>query len=332
MDIKDKIDLLSADLFDETSRDEQSALESWKAERADNRKLHELLKSIKLSSDVTEYAENVREDIRDQLNSRINKLSFRLRWMSISAAVITSLIILGGTGYLSYYTGYKKQSNQFVTLATPRGTISSVILPDSSKVTLNAGAILVYPTAFTGKERKVKITGEGFFEITPDVSHPFVVSADDILVRVLGTKFNVKTLDEVSSITLVEGKVQVSINEIEKKILLNANEKAIYTKAENAVTVLPVNAQNEISWIENKLIFDDQPLSEVLKTLSRHYGVTFDLQHYDIDAINLTMTISNETLEEALEYIRRATDINYELLKNNPAKDTTTNYHVVLTP
>lgn len=331
MSKRDKIDLLGADLFDETSGEEQSILENWKDEQADNRKLYELLRRIKLSSDVTEYAESVRGDILSELNSRIDKTALRLRWMKNCAAAIVALVVLGGTGYISYYKGYKSQSVQLVTLTTPSGTKSTAVLPDGSKVTLNIGSELIYPAAFTGKERKVSMVGEGFFEIAHDEKHPFIVSTEDINIQVLGTKFNVRAYDEISAVTLLEGKVEVSAVEIEGKVLLNPNEQATYTKGENSMTISSVNAENEISWIRGIMVFDDQPLSEVLKTLGRHYDAVFSIRNFQPDAINLTMTIRDEPLEQTLEYIRGATEINYEIKKNNHTNEKTPVYHVVLT-
>ena len=106
-------------------------------------------------------------------------------------------------------------------MSNPFGMLSTITLPDGSKVILNAGTTITYPNAFVSKNREVEINGEAFFEVAHDAEHPFIVKANQINVEVLGTQFNVKAYEEDDwiEVSLSEGKVEVQSKDKKKKNL-----------------------------------------------------------------------------------------------------------------
>lgn len=161
------------------------------------------------------------------------------------------------------------------TMSTPRGRQFQMVLPDGSKVWLNAASSITYPVAFSGKERLVKITGEAYFEIAANASMPFRVQlADGEKVEVLGTSFNVNAYEDERSFrtTLVDGKVRVSLGNAAE--VLAPGEQAYAGPGDPVVKVLQdVDIAGVIAWKNNYFSFTDADLSTVMRQLSRWYNV-----------------------------------------------------------
>ncbi|HVW62508.1 MAG TPA: FecR domain-containing protein [Puia sp.] len=161
------------------------------------------------------------------------------------------------------------------TMSTPRGRQFQMVLPDGSKVWLNAASSITYPVAFSGKERLVKIRGEAYFEIAANASMPFRVQlADGEKVEVLGTSFNVNAYEDEGSFrtTLVDGKVRVSLGNGAK--VLAPGEQAYAGPGDPVVKVLQdVDIAGVIAWKNNYFSFADADLSTVMRQLSRWYNV-----------------------------------------------------------
>ena len=163
---------------------------------------------------IKQMGDEMREDIFLEVNNRIERSLRRRFWLRISAVAASVTLLFGISNYISFHEGYKKLNSQMVEMVNPMGMRSSVVLSDGTKVILNAGTTLSYPTAFVSGQREVKVNGEAFFEVSHDKEHPFIVSAENVKVKVLGTKFNVKAYDDDDNIevTLAEGKVGVGLD------------------------------------------------------------------------------------------------------------------------
>lgn len=185
-----------------------------------------------------------------------------------------SKIMKVDSGLLAYNTQssmQKLQSTtlQYNTLATPRGGQYQLILPDGSKVWLNAASSITYPTAFVGKERKVKITGEAYFEIVHNANKPFKVEAEGREIEVLGTSFNVKayTDDPLMKTTLITGAIKVS------NILLKPGQQDCIDKQTDKTTVKESNTDNVIAWVHGQLPLQGDDLATLMRVISRWYNV-----------------------------------------------------------
>ncbi|HEX6431833.1 MAG TPA: FecR domain-containing protein [Niastella sp.] len=167
------------------------------------------------------------------------------------------------------------------TLTVPRGIkMVQVMLADGSMVWLNTASSLKYPTAFTGKERTVELTGEAYFDIKHDAGRPFAVRTKNITVNVLGTGFNVSAYedDEQSNVVLVKGSVALQAkgsSGMLQKQLVPGNMASFHAGAER-IAVTKVNTDEYISWKQGYLIFRQTPLEQIVKRVSRYYDVTIN--------------------------------------------------------
>lgn len=158
------------------------------------------------------------------------------------------------------------------TLATPRGGEFKLRLPDGTDVWLNSASSIRYPTAFTGRERKVEITGEAYFEVAGDKAKPFQVKAGDMNVLVLGTHFNINAYADEGAIatTLLEGSVKVSIGN-DKSVILKPGQQAV--AASKLTIVNNANIDQVMAWKNGFFSFDQADLRTVLRMLERWYDI-----------------------------------------------------------
>ncbi|WP_276361727.1 FecR family protein [Daejeonella sp. H1SJ63] len=165
------------------------------------------------------------------------------------------------------------------TIQTPKGGKYQVRLPDGSKVWLNSASTLSYPTAFTGKERIVKLKGEAYFEIAPNKSVPFRVESDDQIVEVLGTHFNVNSYDDedFTKTTLIEGSVKVILNTKSnisgKTKLLKPGEQSFINSSKSDIRIENADTEKAIAWKNGYFKFKNTPIQEIMREVERWYDV-----------------------------------------------------------
>ncbi|MBT2561712.1 FecR domain-containing protein [Pedobacter sp. ISL-68] len=158
------------------------------------------------------------------------------------------------------------------TLSTPQGGQYQLILPDGSHVWLNAASSITYPVVFSGKERKVSITGEAYFQVTKNKTRPFIVRLpDQSEVRVLGTHFNINTYadEPVSVTTLLEGSVRVS-NGSESKLLVPGQQAMLKS---GKLIVSPADTEEAVAWKNGYFRFNDEKIESIMRKLSRWYSI-----------------------------------------------------------
>ena len=186
---------------------------------------------------------------------------------------------VGGTRILTSdnrikYSGKDSLAGQsaevkYNTLIVPRGGEFSLELADGTRVWLNAESRLRYPVAFTGKERKVEMEGEVYFEVAKNKEKPFIVTVNGVDIRVFGTSFNVSAYQEEVVTTLVEGKVQLKKGN--EQVILSPNQQAIWSDDE--FRVKQVDARNYVLWKEGIFYFEDVDLETILDDMARWYNV-----------------------------------------------------------
>lgn len=160
-------------------------------------------------------------------------------------------------------------------LRTPRGGQYKITLPDGTDVWLNANSSISYPTAFTGKERNVSITGEAYFEVAGEANRPFTVKVNRMEVLVLGTHFNINAYADESSIntTLLEGAVLVRAGGDAGKLLLPGKQSRVNTAGDKVIDVRRVDVNNAIAWKNGYFSFDEADIPTVMRQLSRWYNI-----------------------------------------------------------
>ena len=163
---------------------------------------------------------------------------------------------------------------EYNTVSTPRGGQYQLTLSDGSKVWLNAESSITFPTAFIGKERKVEIKGEAYFEIAHDSSKPFQVRVGGMKVQVLGTHFNINAYNDESAIktTLLQGSVKVSEGS-NSEVIKPGEQTLVSLKDGSNIKVQTADVDEAVAWKNGLFHFDNADLPEVMRQLSRWYDV-----------------------------------------------------------
>lgn len=208
-------------------------------------------------------------------------------------------VIKLGSGQLAYRPiggSARLGEVQYNTLATPRGGQYQLILPDGSKVWLNAASSIRFPTAFTGKVREVAITGEAYFEIAPDAGKPFIVTNGTVSIRVLGTHFNVNAYEDETrtKVTLLEGKVKVTTAN-GASAMLTSNKQAIIGKDSQTITVRKdVDVDETMAWKNGLFVFHNDDLVTIMRRLQRWYDVEVKYEYNQAAASHFTGAIRRD--------------------------------------
>lgn len=205
---------------------------------------------------------------------------------------------------------YEGDGKPSFTLISAKGKRYKVALPDSTKIWLNASSKL----RFTQNARLAEVSGEAYFEVSHSELHPFTVKPADknVMVRVLGTTFDVSTVNNVIQTTLVSGKVALEILGKSPGIL-QPSQKATYSLQDDKLQIQTVNTDRETDWVYNRLVFKETPVSEVLTRVSQFYDVKFDVKDKKIYENIFTGTFENKPLERILEYMKMTSGINYTI-------------------
>ncbi len=208
--------------------------------------------------------------------------------------------------------GYKtaQEENQLI---VPRGGEYRITLSDGTRVWLNAASVLTFPPVFAGNERKVRLVGEAFFEVTPDTARPFIVATARMDIKVLGTSFNVSVYEDEETVhtTLVKGSVEVQPVQ-QEAIMLKPGEQACL--AGNRMTAKAVNTSQFTSWIDGKFMFCNTALEEISKQISRWYDVDIFFSSEQVKTICFTGAILRfEPLEELIRMIENTSNVRFSV-------------------
>ena len=158
-------------------------------------------------------------------------------------------------------------------LITPKGGEYTIMLADGTKVWVNAATEICYPVKFAGKERRVRLEGEAYFEVAKDTEKPFIVEVNGMEVKVYGTRFNVNTRrnDQIQT-TLVEGSVSVKPKGL-AEVMLKPNQQAVFNKLAGRVTVRDVDVLSYVALQRGNYYFENKSIGEILDELSLWYDI-----------------------------------------------------------
>ena len=225
---------------------------------------------------------------------------------------------------LTYQSSKSLEELVYNTLYVPRGKKFDLILSDGTRVFINSDTSIKYPVKFLNNgHRDVFITGEAYFDVAKDESHPFVVHAGQMKVKVLGTKFNVTHYSENKNIktVLVEGSVELfssgtKTTNMKASTILEPGFKAEWNKLDHQVEIENVDTRVYTAWIDGKLIFRNTSFNKITKTLERRYNVVIENHNKDLDAQLFDATFDVETINEILETFSKSYAIEYSIVDN----------------
>ncbi|MRG43812.1 DUF4974 domain-containing protein [Chitinophaga sp. SYP-B3965] len=257
-----------------------------------------------------EWAAAKADVLPDQLRKRVlssilpKKRTMIIRWLSGAAAAIVITI-----ASLLFFE-QRKEPAQVVAVAA-KGEHRSILLSDNSVIHLNAGSQVTFPVKFTGRERRIQLTGEAFFEVAPDHSKPFIVQTGAIQTTVLGTTFNVQAYagDEAVAVTVTTGKVKVEADN--RMVVLTPGLRTVYSRNNRSFTVGKADTMAVTGWRQNRLVFEDASLGELCKILGRHYNVEFKAVDTAVLNSKYSATFNQLSLEESLDKLRLLGDLQF---------------------
>lgn len=222
--------------------------------------------------------------------------------------------ILGSKGLLIYSQGAQKSRAVAINkLETPRGGKYQLLLPDGTRVWLNSASILTYPTFFTGKERKVSLEGEAYFEVAKDKERVFRVSYGTQTIEVLGTHFNIRSYKDEhgSQITLAEGKVKILIGLIHKT--LKPGQAAFTNNHSNTIEVENTDLEKDLAWKNNEFIFNGDDLKSIMREVSRWYDVEVVYDENIKQSRYWGVVSRSKNISEVLKMLQLTGKINFKI-------------------
>lgn len=197
--------------------------------------------------------------------------------------VAASVLVLSGLGFLLCRSGFGIGNKVLDALEaySPNGAMLSVTLPDSTEVILNSGSVVRYPSSFTKNQRVIQLNGEAFFDVSKDPANPFIIQTQGMEVKVLGTRFNLKSFEDedVVQLTLEEGAIvaQMDVSDEKKEVCLAPGEQIILNKRTGEITNKKVELQRYIGWTSGRLFFNDNTLEEIARELEKKFDVVITI-------------------------------------------------------
>jgi transmembrane sensor len=330
-------DLIGKYLAGELSEEEKEKFQVWLNESEGNKQEFELHKKvwkntqIKFkSSDSESVFKNLLNQIDDQHELEIStdlptyRTKVKYRFLLISKIAASLLLLVSVWYFFNNATPVSK--DQISEIKTnekhnPAGQKSRIFLPDGSTVWLNADSKVSYPEKFTDEKREVILNGEAFFEIVKNQDIPFIVRTGKVSTIVLGTAFNVKAFDDdpVTQVALQSGKVKVEFNDNEQTyvMFLDPGDALTYNKSESSAKKNKFEEERLLSWKDGFIVFRDADLDEIVSTLSRWYGVQFEIKNRDNESWSYTGSFDNAILENVMKSISFTKEFSYTINQKN---------------
>ncbi|MGS2762642.1 FecR family protein [Sinomicrobium sp. M5D2P9] len=220
--------------------------------------------------------------------------------------------------YLSPAKRNEKEDTAYNTILVPRGKVFSLVLSDSTKIRLNAETRIRYPRTFSPTEetRTVYLEGEAFFDVAHNKEQPFIVKSGGLKIEVLGTKFNVSSYASNAAIntTLVDGSVKVSSPEEQSPpVVLRPSQQAAYDKKTTDMKVFDVDTGMYTAWTDKRIVFDNEPLQDIILKIERIYNVDIVNELPDIGQVHFTGEFGREdSIKDILKIISSSIDFKYK--------------------
>jgi ferric-dicitrate binding protein FerR (iron transport regulator) len=322
MEEKETIDQLIIRYLDgSVTKEELHRLESWALESGENLRTFREQKNLWDASLRLKLSE---EEALKRMLGRINhgsKHSFWFYWQK-TAAILFLPLLLGSIGYFIAEKSSSVESEvRFHEVVAAYGSVTSIELPDGSKVWLNTGSMLKYPDKFNSSNRQVYLTGEAYFEVHSDTVSPFFVQTPYFTVKATGTRFNIRSLarEDHPSVTLLEGKVQVqNFNEGDRKSAsssLKPNQLLVMDTLSGALQISDEDPYKHVAWKEGKLVFRNDPLDVVVSRINQQYNADIEIEGESLKEFRYRATFSNESLDEILRLLKLSSPIEYREIK-----------------
>lgn len=272
-----------------------------------------------------------------QPDFQINHTNRRRKIIAYSVSIAAGVFFL--IAGLVWLTSDKKKSpftpeKNFSEISSPIGSKTKLVLPDSTIVWLNAGSKLTYNEHFGTTNRNTTLIGEAFFDVKKSTV-PFIIHANKMQIKVLGTAFNVRAYpdEKTTETSLIRGRVEIRLDKKpDRPFFLEPNEKLVVVNEPNEIKAKVQNKDPlvvykgltrtvdstvvETSWVHNQLIFQDEDFYEVASKMEKWYGIAIEFKDEKIAQERLSGTFTSETIKEALDALQLTTKFHYNMKGN----------------
>ena len=324
--------LLARYLSGECSEAEKAEVEAWLASDIENRNLMASMKTVwetpepqSQASDVNRLWGEVAEKAGIATGSEAPHQNRGIvlsvaEWVQPRVYPILGyaavLLVAASLAYMSQIFPRGDRAVELEQLAVKNGVRDEITLSDGTRIALDSGSLLKYPKTFDNNTRDVFLTGEGYFEVAPNAEKPFIVHANRAVVKVLGTKFNVRAWQPDQKVTVVvsEGKISFGSKDgsVEDAVVMIKGQASSLLANGRPSEPHAVDIEKHLGWMQNEVFFESAPLSEILYQLERWYNVQFVLEQTSAATEQLTLHVQAKSLEDVLELISALTGLDYE--------------------
>jgi ferric-dicitrate binding protein FerR (iron transport regulator) len=320
-------ELILSSLSGHLGPDETAELKEWLDASHENRAHLRAIREIWLAGGVLDHAGRFdKNSARKRFLARTDngrKMAKRvvLRRLGYAAA---SVALLLAVSYASYRQGGEQVKNRFadIVVEAPAGAKTKMYLPDGTLVWLNASSKITYSQGFGVSDRRVGLTGEGYFEVTANAALPFLVKTEDLQVKVLGTRFNFSNYpdNEEAIVSLIEGKVQVkNLMSANEEKSMAPDEKAFLNKKTGQMRILSHRTHLSSEWTNGSLCFDNELLPDIVKTLERSYNVRITIADRSLETARFYSDFSRQeqSIEDVLRLLKSTNRLTYTIEGKN---------------
>lgn len=322
-DINDIRETMTRHFAGETTPEEDAILLAWRKQTSRNEEEYQTSRKL-FDAATRHYSKSIVPDIDVETEWKVflkkvdaEKPVPQLKPASSFSSMLriaATVLLLVASGALVYYYATKNDQLVFQTTAS----LETITLPDGSTVILNRNSRIEYNSNFGGGNRNIALRGEAFFDVKKNTSLPFVISARNTTIEVVGTSFNVLAYDSIADVEVIvkTGVVRFSVPELNKTLELTPGEKGAFASDNNAVNETINEDLNYEAWNTRKLVFNETHISEVVEAINKAYHTDVVLTGTVSDSCLLTVTFDNQSLDAVLNVLANTLNLNYTRIGN----------------
>lgn len=334
-------DLILKYLNGECSEEELRHIEHWRNQSAYNRQFLSEVEQIwnvqsEEASDIdadeawAQFSEKTfgkTEEIEpapQKVEKKSDKPGYAGYLYRIAAVLLIGAMLAWGYQWINQRSPVEEGAASTVvmqTVSTNPGEKAGVTFSDGTEIIMNSASEVRFPQKFNDKQRLVHLEGEAYFKVAPNKNLPFIVETDKARIKVLGTKFNVRSWkdDESAEVAVREGTVQVQATDtsmIDKSVILKRGQRSLVDKVSKQIKVENADVEKNLLWIGGGMYFNNDSFQNVLKNLERRYNVSFKVMDKNLLSVPYTGEFHKANLNEVLKVLSVSMEVEFEKTDN----------------
>jgi transmembrane sensor len=308
MNEKEFLDLIERYQAGKATTDERVLLENLMESRAQD----DLYKKF-----TKQQQHETREKVKQRLDEKIGKREKKetkmipLRWMSAAAA----MILVTAASYLVWHYTTRLRGNEMLQV-TASGKVRKVLLPDGSIIWLKGKSKLTYPKKFVNSTRNVVLIGEALFEVEKDPAHPFIIQCGELTTTVLGTSFNIKSIEKNIEVLVLTGKVSLTSSADKEGVVVLPNEKVVYSGLRTQLAKMETGKEEKMATLEGteySMRFEDIRMSEIIRRIEGKFNVVVTTSDPRLGNCMITADFTDQSLNRTFNMISQTLGFTYKI-------------------